>query len=67
MGDRLYHPQVLAGVVSAVETWFESHSTLDPAAFKEMFGLTRRTAIPLLEWLDTRGVTKRQGDVRVRR
>ena len=28
-------------------------------------GLTRRGAIPLLEWLDARGVTRRVGDVRV--
>jgi len=33
--------------------------------FKERYGLTRRTAIPLLEWLDRTRVTRRQGDARV--
>lgn len=33
--------------------------------FKQRYGLTRRTAIPLLEWLDRTRVTRRQGDTRV--
>jgi len=32
--------------------------------FKEMFGLTRRLAIPLLEHLDERKITRRSGDAR---
>jgi selenocysteine-specific elongation factor len=32
--------------------------------FKEMFGLTRRIAIPLLEYLDETKVTRRTGDAR---
>jgi selenocysteine-specific elongation factor len=32
--------------------------------FKEMFGLTRRLAIPLLEHLDSEKVTRRVGDRR---
>ena len=37
---------------------------LDVAEFKEMFGLTRRLAIPLLEYLDGAKVTRRIGDRR---
>jgi selenocysteine-specific elongation factor len=37
---------------------------LDIAEFKEMFGLTRRLAIPLLEYLDGAKVTRRVGDRR---
>ncbi len=39
-------------------------STLDVPEFKEMFGLTRRLAIPLLEHLDGAKVTRRVGDRR---
>lgn len=67
VGDRFYAGTVLAKLVEQVGVWFDSHPTLDPAAFKELFGLTRKTAIPLLEWLDQKGITRRQGDVRVRR
>ncbi len=38
--------------------------TLDVGEFKEMFGLTRRLAIPLLEHLDQTKVTRRVGDRR---
>jgi selenocysteine-specific elongation factor len=38
---------------------------LDVAAFKARHGLTRKHAIPLLEWLDRERVTRRVGDVRV--
>jgi len=39
--------------------------TLDVAAFKAQHGLTRKHAIPLLEWLDRERVTRRVGDVRI--
>ncbi|MCB1018243.1 MAG: SelB C-terminal domain-containing protein, partial [Acidimicrobiales bacterium] len=35
------------------------------ASLKSLLGLTRRTAIPLLEALDRDGVTRREGDARV--
>jgi selenocysteine-specific elongation factor len=38
--------------------------SMDVAEFKEMFGLTRRMAIPLLEYLDGTKVTRRVGDRR---
>jgi selenocysteine-specific elongation factor len=34
------------------------------SAFKDHFGMSRRQAVPLLEWLDKQGVTLRQGDGR---
>jgi selenocysteine-specific elongation factor len=39
-------------------------SSLDVAAFKDMFHLTRKIAIPLLEHLDAAKVTRRVGDRR---
>ena len=38
---------------------------LDVAAIKDRYGLTRKHAIPLLEWLDRTRVTRRIGNVRV--
>lgn len=38
--------------------------TIDVGQFKELFGLSRKIAIPLLEWFDREGVTKRVGDSR---
>ncbi|HEV3056948.1 MAG TPA: selenocysteine-specific translation elongation factor [Vicinamibacterales bacterium] len=38
---------------------------IDVAGFKERFGVTRKFAIPLLEYLDRERVTRRTGDSRV--
>ncbi|MDP9342679.1 MAG: selenocysteine-specific translation elongation factor [Actinomycetota bacterium] len=34
------------------------------SAFREELGTSRKYALPLLEWFDQRGVTRRQGDLR---
>jgi selenocysteine-specific elongation factor len=39
-------------------------SEVTPATFRDLFGTSRKYAIPLLEWLDREGVTLRSGDVR---
>jgi selenocysteine-specific elongation factor len=38
---------------------------IDVATFKERYGVTRKFAIPLLEYLDRERVTRRSGDARV--
>ena len=38
---------------------------LDVAAFKQRYGVTRKYAIPLLEYLDRERVTRRVGDSRL--
>jgi selenocysteine-specific elongation factor len=39
-------------------------ATIDVATFKDRFGITRKFAIPLLEYLDRERVTRRVGDTR---
>ncbi|HVR41548.1 MAG TPA: selenocysteine-specific translation elongation factor [Thermoanaerobaculia bacterium] len=38
---------------------------IDVGQFKDFFGISRKVAIPLLEWFDREGVTKRMGDARL--
>jgi selenocysteine-specific elongation factor len=38
---------------------------VDVASFKERYGVTRKYAIPLLEYLDRERVTKRMGESRI--
>jgi len=40
-------------------------ATVDVATFKERYGVTRKFAIPLLEWLDRERVTRRVGETRL--
>jgi selenocysteine-specific elongation factor len=55
----------LVGLAERVRKWFEERSELTPADFKDLTGLSRKSAIPLLEWLDREKVTRRRGDLRV--
>ncbi len=48
-----------------VADYFKTHPTLGVPAFKELCGVSRKQAIPLLEQLDREGTTRRQGDDRV--
>lgn len=44
-------------LVGGIRTWFAEHDTLAPGDIKELFGLTRKHAIPWLEWLDKQRYT----------
>jgi selenocysteine-specific elongation factor len=43
----------------------QAGARVDVGSFKERYGISRKYAIPLLEWLDRERVTKRVGDARV--
>jgi selenocysteine-specific elongation factor len=52
-------------VANAKETMAaKKGQTIDVAQFKDLFGISRKVAIPLLELFDREGVTKRIGDSR---
>lgn len=56
------HRDVIASARSKIGE--KKGQTIDVGQFKEFFGLSRKVAIPLLEFFDREGVTKRVGDVR---
>jgi selenocysteine-specific elongation factor len=51
--------------VAALKTSGGAAARIDVAMFKDHFGVSRKFAIPLLEYLDRERVTRRVGDVRV--
>jgi selenocysteine-specific elongation factor len=55
----------LASLRAAVRAHLLSHATLSVPTFKQLFAVSRKQAIPLLEDLDHQGVTRRKGDERV--
>ncbi len=59
--DFYVHPDTLAEVVAALRGRLAKGDPLEVGLFKELFGLTRKRAIPLLEYLDRQGVTRRVG------
>lgn len=50
---------------SSVREHLSAHASLSVPVFKELAGVSRKQAIPLLEQLDREGTTRRQGDLRV--
>jgi selenocysteine-specific elongation factor len=64
----LFHNEALKRLKEEVATMKASGGAdagLDVPAFKERFGVTRKFAIPLLEYLDRERVTRRMGNARV--
>jgi selenocysteine-specific elongation factor len=65
----LFHADVLDRLKSEVRATRGAAGTassrVDVAAFKERYGISRKYAIPLLEYLDRERVTRRVGDARV--
>lgn len=62
--DHILHAPALQALRDRVLAHLAQHGTLSPTDFKDLTGLSRRHAIPLLEWLDTQRVTVRDGDTR---
>jgi selenocysteine-specific elongation factor len=59
-----FHADTLAALRSEVQA-LGSGASMDVAAAKTRFGVSRKFAIPLLEYLDRERVTRRVGDRRV--
>ena len=60
--DLVVHKDVAAAAEKKLET--VKGQTLAVAGFRDLLGLTRKTLIPLLEYLDSRKLTRRVGDLR---
>ncbi len=61
-GRFLIHQAVLDEVRRSVLDW--DAEAFSVGQFKERFGLTRKLAIPILQWLDSERVTRRMGSQR---
>jgi selenocysteine-specific elongation factor len=66
VGDLLFHASALKQLKSDIRELKQGGAvdTIDVASFKDRYGITRKYAIPLLEYLDRERITRRVGDVR---
>jgi selenocysteine-specific elongation factor len=66
VGDLLFHDSALKQLKSEIQALKQSGAadTIDVAWFKDRYNVTRKYAIPLLEYLDRERVTRRVGDAR---
>lgn len=61
-GKWVLHRHHLDAMAEAIRNM--EMETFDVGQFKDWFGLSRKLAIPILEWLDSERVTRREGDRR---
>jgi selenocysteine-specific elongation factor len=63
--DLLFHRNALDVLKHRLSELKAKSAKIDVPQFKEHFGLSRKFAIPLLEYLDREHVTRRVGDTRI--
>ncbi|HKY43168.1 MAG TPA: selenocysteine-specific translation elongation factor [Pyrinomonadaceae bacterium] len=67
-GEMFMHTQVLEDLKTRLREYASQHEPerlIDVAAFKDLAGVSRKYAIPLLEYFDREQVTRRAGDKRL--
>ncbi len=67
VGDALYRGSQIANVHAKIETFIDMNGRMTMAEFRDLIGTSRKYAVPLLEWFDSRGITVRSGDYRMLR
>lgn len=63
--DLIFHSSALTGLRRQIAELKSTGSRMDVGKFKELTGVSRKYAIPLLEYLDRERVTRRVGDERI--
>jgi selenocysteine-specific elongation factor len=62
--DLVFHYSALESLKQILQREKSASTRLDVARFKDLTGISRKYAIPLLEWLDRERITRRVGDAR---
>jgi selenocysteine-specific elongation factor len=65
IGAGLMHREALERCLERLRLWFATRLELSVGDLKDALGVTRKHAIPLLEYFDQRGYTARRGNARV--
>jgi len=63
--ELVFHHTALEGLRQLMAKQKAKSPKIDVGQFKDLIGVTRKYAIPLLEYLDQQRVTRRVGDERI--
>ena len=66
-GELFFHQKALDKLIAKLKEFGDQHEparAIDVATFKDLAGVSRKYAIPLLEFLDRQRITRREGDRR---
>ena len=61
----LFDPGSLEEMESSLVAYLSDHREMGVSEFRDLVGTTRKYAVPLLNYFDNRGITIREGDVRI--
>ncbi len=65
VGELVFHRHAIEELKATLQRYKSEHGArIDVGTFKDLTGVSRKYAIPLLEYLDRQRVTRRVGDVR---
>lgn len=64
-GDLLLAGELLPVLREKLAQYYTTHETMSVADLKEIFGVSRKFGVPLLELIDRLGWTERRGDLRM--
>ncbi|NOT59049.1 MAG: selenocysteine-specific translation factor, partial [Acidobacteria bacterium] len=65
VGELVFHKTALDSLLPTLQAYKTQHGAkLDVGAFKDLTGISRKYAIPLLEYCDRQRITRRSGDAR---
>ncbi|HKO36245.1 MAG TPA: selenocysteine-specific translation elongation factor [Pyrinomonadaceae bacterium] len=64
-GEMFFHRDALEDLKAKLRSHAAKEKSIDVPTFKELAGISRKYAIPLLEYFDRERVTRREGDRRV--
>jgi selenocysteine-specific elongation factor len=67
VGDVLYRGTQIEQAQQRVDAFIVRNGKMSMAEFRDLLGTSRKYAVPLLEWFDSRGITVRSGDYRMLR
>ena len=62
-----YEAQSFEEIRRSVVKLIDDRGKIDVAGLRDHFGSSRKYCLPILEYLDSAGITRRVGDFRVRR
>ena len=63
--EVLYHASTLAAAMELIRQEVAASGAITASRFRDLTGSSRKFAVPVLEFLDARGFTRRVGDQRI--
>jgi selenocysteine-specific elongation factor len=63
--DVIFHAEAMARIRAGIETKLAESGSITVSVVRDLFGTSRKYAVPVLEYMDKIGITRRIGDERV--